>query len=104
MSDREASTWRAVRERGRRRYILMTGIIGTSLPVAFISPFVAELLFDRPGPLLGRLAVSLAISPLGGFWFGQKMWTDNERRYLEWRGRWKTDPVPMARRPASTPQ
>jgi hypothetical protein len=92
MSDREASRWRAVRERGRRRYILMIGIIGMSLPVAFISPFLAELLFDAPGPLLGRLALWLALSPLGGFWFGRKMWTDHERRYAEWRGRWKADP------------
>ena len=93
MSDREASTWSAVRARGRRRYILMTGIVGFSLPAAFISPFVKQLVFDNPGPLFWRLAISLAIAPLAGFWFGRKMWTDNERRYVEWRGRWKTDPA-----------
>jgi len=60
--------------------------------MALVAPLVKELFFDPPGPLLGRLAISLAIFPLGGFWFGRKMWTDNERRYVEWRSRWKTDP------------
>ena len=92
MSDREASTWDAVRARGRRRYILMSGVLGWGLPMAFGVVLGEELLLDRPGPFLGRLAISLVMFLLGGFWFGRKMWADNERRYVEWRRQGKTAP------------
>jgi len=91
MTEREASAWSAVKARGRQRYILMTGILGWGLLMAFGVTLVTELFTDPPGPLWGRLALALAIYPFGGFWFGQRMWSDNERRYVEWRGRWKSD-------------
>ena len=76
----------------------MSGVLGWGLPMAFGVVLVEALLFDPPGPFLGRLAISLVMFLLGGFWFGRKMWTDNERRYAEWRRQGKTDPAKVASR------
>jgi hypothetical protein len=83
LSDAQAEKWTFIRNRGRRRYILVTGVLGYGLPTALICPVVMQLT-GAPGPLWGRLVIALLMFPLGGITFGRLMWSINERRYQEW--------------------
>ena len=91
MSDVQAAKWAEIRTRGRRRYILMNGVLGWGVPMAVTLTIFKKFLFEAPGPFLGRLSLTLVAYSIGGVWFGKKMWADSERRYAEWR-RSKADP------------
>ena len=80
--DKQAQKWAAIRQRGRRRFILRTGVLGWGVPAALVFTAIGWT-FGAPGPLLGRLAIALVLFPLTGIWFGARMWVESERRYLE---------------------
>ena len=84
MSDRRRplADWESVRQRGRRRYILLHGVLGYGVPVALGSTVIGGML-GAPGPFLGRLAIVLIAFSLSGIWFGARMWSAGERQYLE---------------------
>jgi hypothetical protein len=84
MSDAHAAKWSGIRTRGRRRYILVSGVLGCGVPAAISSAIVDKFLFEAPGPFVGRLAISLVMLSLGSAWFGKMMWAEGERRYAEW--------------------
>jgi hypothetical protein len=84
MSDAEAARWALIKEGGRRRYLVVTGVLRWALPVAFIST-VIEQLIGVHGPFVGRLAIALVASTIFGIVFGAAMWSMGERRYQEWR-------------------
>ena len=84
LSDADAARWAAIRQRGRRRYIVVSGVLGWGVPTAILTTTFMQLVGGVPGPFLGRLALGLVTFPLGGIWFGAWMWSVNERRYLEW--------------------
>ena len=81
-----AARWAAIRKRGRRRYILLTGVLAYGLPTALLWSVLMKLT-GAAGPFGGLLAIALVIFPLGGIAFGRRMWSINERRYQEWSAR-----------------
>jgi len=83
LSDAQAARWASIREGGRRRYIVLTGVFGWGLLTALLST-VAGQLTGAPGPFPGRLAIALVMFPLSGILWGALMWSLGERRYLEW--------------------
>ena len=74
--------WESVRQRGPRRYILLHGVLGWGVPAALGSTVIGGML-GAPRPFLGRLALALIVFSLSGIWFGARMWSVGERRYLE---------------------
>jgi hypothetical protein len=78
----QLAKWQSVRQQGRRRYIFLHGVLGWGVPTALLSTVIGSLL-GAPGPVLGRLAIALVAFSLTGIWFGARMWSDGERRYLE---------------------
>ena len=91
LTDAHAARWENTRARGRRRYIIVEGVLRWGVCCGVLSAVVHYLL-GAPGPLWGRLAINLVLAPFFGSWFGRWMWTANERRYTEWRRRVRVDP------------
>ena len=78
----KVARWTSIRERGRRRYILVTGVLGFALPVLLIR-IVVNYLMETPEPF-PRLAISAVIAPVCGSFLGALMWSQNEREYHKW--------------------
>jgi hypothetical protein len=83
LTDTQAARWEKARDGGRRRYVIVEGVLRFGVCCAVLSAVVHYLL-GSPGPLWGRLALNLVMAPIFGFWFGDRMWIANERRYAEW--------------------
>jgi hypothetical protein len=85
MSDAEATKWSEIRARGRRRFILIRGVLGWGVLTAILLSIVGHVFLQGPAPFLGRLAISLALFPVGGIYVGTHSWSAGERRYFAWR-------------------
>jgi hypothetical protein len=83
-TDAHAARWESTRERGRRRFVIVEGVLRFGLSVAVLQALTSHLL-GSPGPPFGHLALNLVLFPLAGIWFGGRVWADNERRYADWR-------------------
>ena len=82
----KAAQWALIRERGRRRYILVTGLLGWALPVACLSTLINHVI-GAPGPFVPRLAIAVVVAPVFGYLFGVLMWSQNERDYRKWKAK-----------------
>ena len=83
-SAKDAARWEAVRRRGRRRYVLLTGIVKWALPVGILSEAAKALIGDAPGSLLVRLPIALVTNTVAGILFGRSLWWMEEKRYRRW--------------------
>ena len=77
---RDLKNWEALRQRGKKRFILITGVLSYGVPMFFVMTFFVNRKSEvMPEPL--RLGISLVIWLLGGAAFGWIMWRLNEGRY-----------------------
>ena len=77
---RDLKNWEALRQRGKKRFILITGVLSYGVPMFFVMTFFVNRKSEvMPEPL--RLGISLVIWLLGGAVFGLIMWKLNEGRY-----------------------
>lgn len=75
--------WESIRRGGRRRYILLRGVLGWGWPVALLSTIISQVIWSAPGPFVGRLGLALLVFSFGGIAFGAFMWARGERRCHE---------------------
>jgi hypothetical protein len=90
LTDTQAARLENTRDLGRRRFVIVDGVLRFGVCCAVLNALVAYLL-GWPGTLWGRLAVNLVVFSVGGIWHGKRMWTHHERRYAEWRRRSSAD-------------
>jgi hypothetical protein len=83
-ADKRAEKWAATRARGRHRYVWLAGVVGFGLCGAVIKTIIEHIIASPPGPFLGRLGISLAVSPIFGYWFASMMWSIGERNHERW--------------------
>jgi len=77
---RDLKNWELLRQKGKRRFILITGVLSYGLPMFVVMTFFVNRKSEvMPEPL--RVAISLVIWLLGGAAFGFIMWKLNEGRY-----------------------
>ena len=82
-SDAEAAKWAVVRERGRGRYILVSGVLGWGIWTAVLWSFLMSR-GEHGKSFLFNLAFAIVGFPLGGWAWGAWMWSSMERRYRAW--------------------
>jgi hypothetical protein len=77
---RDLQRWAGIRQKGRPRFILVTGVLSYGVPMFVIMTFFVNRHPERPltAPML---AVSAVIWALGGAAFGWVMWKITEGRY-----------------------
>ena len=77
---RDLKNWEQLRQKGKGRFVLITGVLSYGVPMFVIMTFFVNRKSEvMPEPL--RLAISLVIWLLGGAAFGWIMWKLNEGRY-----------------------
>lgn len=86
VSNRE--DWEAIKDRGKRRYILTNGILGRGLPMGVIVALAVEIALGNPLPeslgspsFLGRAVLASVIFSLGGCATAYANWSSLERRF-----------------------
>lgn len=72
--------WAATRQKGKRRFILVSGLLCYGLPMFAIMTFFVNRRPDRPITLM-MVGISAVTWALGGAAFGWIMWHLTERRY-----------------------
>lgn len=77
MKQKEFDAWTKVREKGRMRYVLTTGLSWGAMMFVVMTFFVHKIKTDNPV----AIALSAVIWALGGLFFGFAMWFTLERRY-----------------------
>jgi hypothetical protein len=77
MKQKELAQWEKVRAKGRKRYILVTGVLSWGLPMFFAMTFIVNR--SRLSP--GYIGFSIILWMLAGALFGAVMWHIFERRY-----------------------
>jgi hypothetical protein len=82
-TDLQASQWERVRQRGRRRYVVLYGVIGWGLLIALLSSAIHALISGLDGAVR-NLAFNLVMMPLFGILFGYWMWSYNEDKHRRW--------------------
>ena len=75
--------WEATRARGRRHFVVVTGLLSYGLPMFLVMTFVVHR--DRLSALF--VAVSFLLWLLGGAAFGLLVWMFQERQYRRHRAR-----------------
>ena len=77
---RDLKNWETLRQKGKKRFILITGVLSYGVPMFFVMTFFVNRKSEvMPEPL--RLGISLVIWLLGGAAFGAIMCHLNETRY-----------------------
>ena len=77
MSPSAIERWKRMRQLGKARYILQTGVLRWGMTMFIVMTFVINI---RPESLKG-VAVALTIWAFGGLLFGWLTWEVGERRY-----------------------
>jgi hypothetical protein len=80
MTAAEAAKWEKVRGRGKKRYVLVTGVLLWGVVTGIVWSIVMSAVqgWDRL-PLY--LILALILFPIGGIFFGLQMWKILESRY-----------------------
>ncbi len=73
--------WESHRRAGKRRFILMRGVLGWGCPMAFV---VSIMSWVRNSYTLSNrhLILNFIIWPIGGLLFGWRLWNRMEKKYL----------------------
>ena len=74
--------WEVTRQKGKKRFVLQTGVLAWGVPMFFVMTFVVDRQPDKPFSA-GMIAVSAVIWAIGGACFGWLMWAMSERKYLK---------------------
>jgi hypothetical protein len=89
LSEKQRKRWEQLRARGKRRFVVLHGVLGWGVPVAVVWSIWMQLWdngFSLDGFLSARffsqMVVAFMVFPAAGILFGHWMWWFNERRYL----------------------
>ena len=83
LTQAQADNWERIRRRGRRRFILVRGVLGWGVLTAVLWSALMAFLGMGVG-FLGNLAVAIVLFPIGGLAFGAWAWSIGERKYAQW--------------------
>lgn len=75
--------WAITRQKGKRRYVLQTGVLAWGVPMFVIMTFIVNRRPDEP-LTMGLIAISAVIWAMGGTGFGLATWAWAERRCLKY--------------------
>lgn len=86
---RNLKNWELLRQKGKGRFILITGVLFYGVPMFVIMTFFVNVASHQTQvmPEAMRVAISLVIWLLGGAVFGWIMWRLNESRYQKFLAR-----------------
>ena len=71
--------WQKSREGGKKRYVLLFGVLFWGLLTALLFSML-PLLFGNPFDWL-KATIAFALFPVGGIFWGSYMWNHMEQRY-----------------------
>jgi len=77
---RSLQKWEVTRQKGKKRFVLQTGVLAWGVPMFLVMTFVVNRQPDKPYSA-GMIAVSAVIWAIGGACFGWAMWAIGERKY-----------------------
>lgn len=77
---KELNKWHATRQKGMRRFILVTGVISWGIPMFVVMTFVPLIRSENVLSLID-LFTSAIVWLLAGAFFGGTMWFIMEKRY-----------------------
>ncbi|MGH6814307.1 MAG: hypothetical protein ACREC6_01235 [Hyphomicrobiaceae bacterium] len=73
--------WEATRQQGRRRFILVYGVLGWGVPTGILFS-LASWFFDPNLNVMVAAPLAMIVFPIGGILWGRWMWHVGERAYL----------------------
>ena len=77
---KDLKKWEITRQKGKPRFILLSGVLGYGLPMFVVMTFFVNRQQDKPiTPAM--IAISAVVWAIGGASFGLIMWAITERRY-----------------------
>jgi hypothetical protein len=80
LSDKQAAAWARTRQLGRSSFVWRRGVLAWGVPMAIAWPLVMGF-FKGWEELTFLVPISLIIFPIGGMFFGRKLWDAVERNY-----------------------
>jgi hypothetical protein len=92
MTEKQREKWSKTRKKGRTRFIWLYGVVGWGVVTGVL--WAAAMAFQGLGHLPLLLPLALIVFPIGGFFFGRKMWTTFEDQFQEAALREKPDVGP----------
>ena len=82
MKEKEYVSWAELRDKGRNRFILVTGVLSFGIPMFIVMSFLVNKPFEH-GFTVANVSVNLGIWLVSGLVFGGLMWSFNEKRFLK---------------------
>jgi len=82
MTQQQAERWARTRQKGRKRFVWVHGVLGWGLPMAITCPVLLAV-FQGWERLPLNLPIALVLFPIGGYWFGAWMWRFGEQKYQQ---------------------
>ncbi len=77
---KDLKNWELLRQKGKKRFILITGVLSYGVPMFVVMTFLVNRDQGHLPPEV-RIGILLVIWLLGGAAFGWVMWKLNEGRY-----------------------
>ncbi len=70
--------WSKARDMGRKKYILLYGVLFWGVTTGLLFPVIQHFLFGKT-MTMASFVISLTIFPIAGIFFGKTMWDKMEK-------------------------
>ena len=80
MKEKQFDKWQKMRMKGKRRFILINGLLSWGVPMFVVMTFVVNMP-ENAEMTFGLIAINALIWTLGGLAFGYLTWTLSEKNY-----------------------
>lgn len=81
MRERDRAKWERVRAKGKRRFVLMRGVLGWGLGTAILSSVLLAIEGVPSFHLWPGLPIAVLVFAAGGYFWGSWVWDILERQY-----------------------
>lgn len=81
MRERDRAKWERVRAKGKRRFVIMRGVLGWGLSTAILSSVLSQIEGVRSFHLWPGLPIAVLVFAAGGYFWGSWVWDILERQY-----------------------
>ncbi|WP_020674469.1 hypothetical protein [Geopsychrobacter electrodiphilus] len=81
MNKKQIKNWEATRSKGKKRFVLISGVLNWGVLTAILWSLVMS--YTSGSRFLNYFLIAIVVFPIGGVLFGHVTWNFMEKKYLK---------------------